>query len=1434
MSVRDEFPELALAELPSSDAEKALLEAERLLPELTLRCGAARLMQAPLACYPDIITLLRIEWEAVRDQDPGATTRRVVYALRAAGRVWPIDADGHAIAAFHRLISPRLAHDEGLRAYVCFRTAFLGRDADAVTPDGRPTELIADAASVEREESRDGSARFTVRIALRPPDGAAPAPESWHAVRGRVLDDGTFMLATEGLPLTSASDADAAPAWRSATPTATPAPASLRWRAPQPDDPDGLSPAVIRRVLEATTLAEELETGVATPLTTEIAPIDRVTVRIAALPFFRNVRLLQCCDPDAPGDLWHGTWYLLVRAGRNGDAPDVHPLDGTSAPLHDVAALRTGEESELLLTDETAGHYLEFFCWAVSGSEGAFIFPRDAADLPITRRPPRLDAEELDRQLLWAQEVTIPKLRAPRRAPAPWRFDTLLGYGNALFRAVMTVHPDGLADMEDDEPLIANLPMTTSKAGATGGGRLTRRPVAPAGDEAAGDQADTARAALPWPETRRDPLVVREQRIEDPLPEAVEEALRERRPVRFEDCTFASSLELAGRSLSALAFVRCEFVPATGRTALELDDAIIDGTLLLQRCVISGDVLLRRISCNGRVRIRGCTLLARDESRPPRPRTLAMLGLPFEFDTDTQRRQAFHIRLDEARIRSSAEIGLCPGLEHGPRSNAAAVFQLAESRVRDARLTECEKLVLEGAHIDGELDLTGLSTRRLLLGNLILQGSLRATLLRLKDGGLDFHARFGWVVATGAKVSGDVTLSRVRVDDDLLLDGCEVKGGLALQRTLIEGALALQHATVLGSIQLDGAEVRRDVMLHFATLPGYLTARSQVALSIGGDLGFSGATLGFVECRAVQVRGDVYAANASVTRLTLGPGVGRHASGGARWPTPSRIGGLWLEHVQVHGHLDLGGTSFTGKPRQQATPAETLRWTDDDAAVVRLSNVTVAGDLRFAHTRNARDLAESIVEEVDRGAPWRWRRPPRRDGTGDSPPASRPTAAIMDVDTGWQPGIGNLEAYVEGSLQVRACRIGGHLDLRSTIVDGVIDATATQVSLDIKCGAVLEDPIRGLRARLRTVASGLVLEGISCGGSLDLTGALVKDRRSSTRLPRSVREDGSIRARGAQVTGNLLLEPVDAVLARTGLHARIEGELDLSALRANRIVLSSRVFGESGVGPQRALLERSHVSRLDIRSPVPALDLTAITVEKWELGELEAVAEATDGEADRYIAVLRSMTPLDRSVWVQVERGLRNGAQDDDANRVYAAMRKEARRLRDGRARSLLDAAYGLVLGYGTKPLRPLVISAAGAFWLLVTLANPSHVVLADDAVGALGLRCRADAPLARAETCATYAREAARSGFQVQLSARALGEEWTLRDHAALTLRYAVPIISITTDSDWVPAEARTLRVPGTSWTTSPKALAFYLALYNWIAIPIALGFFSARLLRS
>jgi hypothetical protein len=264
------------------------------------------------------------------------------------------------------------------------------------------------------------------------------------------------------------------------------------------------------------------------------------------------------------------------------------------------------------------------------------------------------------------------------------------------------------------------------------------------------------------------------------------------------------------------------------------------------------------------------------------------------------------------------------------------------------------------------------------------------------------------------------------------------------------------------------------------------------------------------------------------------------------------------------------------------------------------------------------------------------------------------------------------------------------------------------------------------------------------------------------------------------------------------------------------------------------VLERSHVSRLDIRSPVPALDLTAITVDRWELGELEEGADDTDRDAARYIAVLRSMTPLDRSVWVQVERDLRNGAQDDDANRVYTALRQEARRQRDGRARTLLDLAYGWALGYGTRPLRPLLVSTAGALGLLWTLANPAHVVLADEQVGALALRCRGDAPLANASTCAVFTREAARSGFQVQLSAEALGEDWTLRDNVALMLRYAVPIISITTDSDWVPAEARTVRLPGTAWHTSPKALAFYLALYNWIAIPIALGFFSARLLRS
>jgi hypothetical protein len=1302
-------------------------------------------------------------------------------------------------------------------------------------------------------------------------------PGDWHAVKGRVLEDGTLLLATEGVPLVptrsapsprhsedgadSTASVDAPPPtpppsspadWRRPMPSAAPAPAFVQWRRPSADEDDGLTDAAIRSMLRDTDLPEQLAAALDLAWTGEEdddeALLSRPVLRVADLPFYRTIRLVQFVDPKSRHGEWNSTWFLLVRREPDRDALEFLVLDGTSTPLHDANMLMHGDTRELQLTDATAPLYLEFFSWAVRGDLGAFLFPRHYHDLPLTAPLPAEAREVLEAHLTWAREVRIPRpLAPPADSTDLWRFETLVAFDDALFRAPMLVERGGIVMMEDDEPLIADMPMSTAGGGATGGGRLRRRlrqRVEPAADSAAGT-ADEAPSLIR--STAAPTFVVRERRFGDASSEStesglsadVEDAIAGGRSLRFEQCAFEVPVKLAGRALPSIAFVDCTFIQEDRGPALDLEGATIRGSLILQRCELEGDVSLRRTELTRGLHVAGSSLRRVRDRKSFMRRRFATIQESLDIDAFTWRGQAFSLLLDGAEIQGTVEIGACAGHDAGSTSLDGALAALPVREAAARLLTECERLSMAGARLHSGLSLTGLSTRRLDLSMLALRGTLRTSFGPLNDPSEDQrHARMGSVFAEGAQIDGDLILNRALIDGDLLLDRCHVTGDAILQRVRVEGDLSMRHASIAGWIGLDGSHIGRSVLLHFANLPGFLTARSRIPLRVDGDFGFSGASIGIVSFRGALIRGDFHALNASVRRIAVGPGVSRDESTGTLWPRPSEIGGLKLRHVTIGGDLDIGGTVITGETARRTAPADLIRWTEDDGAVVRLVSVTIAGDVRFAHAMTAKSLMVEIHDLLPEGTAGRWQRRVAPRAAGEATASGGPvmTSAATDVDTARRPSIGDLAATIGGTMQIHACDIGGHLDLRNTAVDGIIDCTATSIGLGIDCATAIEDPIRGVVGRLRTSTACLVLEGASCGGNIDLTGLValdLRDRERPTRVLRSAREDGSVRARGLKVTGNLLLEPVDAALAHDGLHARIQGELDLSALSANRIVLSNRIFSEHGPDDRRAVLERSHVSRLDIRSPVPALDLSAIRVDRWELGELDD-ASLSGSDSDRYIAVLRSMTPLDRSVWVQVERELRNGAQDDDANRVYTAMRREARRLRDSPARSALDVAYEKVLGYGTRPLRPLGVSVIGALWLLVTFANPAHVVLADDQVGSLALRCRAEAPMATAETCAAYTSAATNSGFQVQLTAHALGEEWTLRDRVALTLRYAVPIISITTDSDWAPAEARTLRIPGTPWWTSPKALAFCLALYNWLAIPIALGFFSARLIRS
>lgn len=85
-------------------------------------------------------------------------------------------------------------------------------------------------------------------------------------------------------------------------------------------------------------------------------------------------------------------------------------------------------------------------------ADGPFYLPARAEEIPLRQGhalPETITNIAFD----------LTSLRNPAETAGPWRFQGLVCYGTALFRAVFQVQPSGMVKMEDDELLADDLPL---------------------------------------------------------------------------------------------------------------------------------------------------------------------------------------------------------------------------------------------------------------------------------------------------------------------------------------------------------------------------------------------------------------------------------------------------------------------------------------------------------------------------------------------------------------------------------------------------------------------------------------------------------------------------------------------------------------------------------------------------------------------------------------------------------------------------------------------------------------------------------------------------------------------------------------------------------------------------------------------------------------
>ncbi|MAQ70748.1 MAG: hypothetical protein CL565_00995 [Alphaproteobacteria bacterium] len=182
----------------------------------------------------------------------------------------------------------------------------------------------------------------------------------------------------------------------------------------------------------------------------QVNPIDQkltvspstATVEWRQLPWYDSVAMIRVRDESWTQNSL--TIYYLTDAGT------LYRLNGTSPPIHDINA-----KAPIKITDDNVLEYLRFFCFFVRGEEGPFLI---AEDLNNPNMPP------MDEKMKTVIGGAIrPASFEGKNEQGHWLCDAVVFYSNALFIANFAVHPTGMIEMLDDEPIAADLTVRVDK-----------------------------------------------------------------------------------------------------------------------------------------------------------------------------------------------------------------------------------------------------------------------------------------------------------------------------------------------------------------------------------------------------------------------------------------------------------------------------------------------------------------------------------------------------------------------------------------------------------------------------------------------------------------------------------------------------------------------------------------------------------------------------------------------------------------------------------------------------------------------------------------------------------------------------------------------------------------------------------------------------------
>lgn len=685
--------------------------------------------------------------------------------------------------------------------------------------------------------------------------------------------------------------------------------------------------------------------------------------------------------------------------------------------------------------------------------------------------------------------------------------------------------------------------------------------------------------------------------------------------------------------------------------------------------------------------------------------------------------------------------------------------QAREARfLKSVDLSDCRfegGLSFNGAHVGGSLTLDG----------------AEVSAPREGAGPADFRSLRveGDLTATGLQAEAGLDLTNVRVGGELRLEGAHVAGDLDLMNAKVGGGLfggpgraGSPGITVAGELRLAAAEVAAMVDLRRARL---------------GSLNLAVAVVdGFLKCDHAQVgqpppadAGDGRGAvELRLTRLEEGDG----AEDADR--CASAHGGECLKDPldRVPGQANLSGTlvadqaSFTGAAVEGPLSLQNAELRSDlvgngltvggplvlemarVAGNVQLANGWLCGGGRMYGARIEGDLGLSGA--TVRGGLDLRNAALRRLGceagrAGDGAPTTIHGGVNVSTAT-LTGGLHFQRARVLGDVLVEDTRVSGEVNFTGATVTGALKVECSTITGRVKFSALDEEerkkavaqggPADEARELLRVgkglsladsrVQSDVLLEGVQVeDGNLVVEEAVIEGdlscryaaiRRGEGRKPQEAEEAGNGRFEGVKVTGLLRL-----------LGARFDGKLFL-----NRAAIEGKLECNLGRAPRTVIGEtlslttcRARHADFDAKPKSPA---PGAPVKDWAPRRVYMSGfdfEELHVPGGDYVALLARTDPFYKSAYVAVEKWLRNRDEEDEANRVYRAMRRHRRReMTRGRwplsprwfvgwFRRLFDLLADTFIQIAVRTYRLLVLYLLAA--LLVTgllFADPESVSL--------------------------------------------------------------------------------------------------------------------------